>query len=290
MAIDIGVFQIVPDKRADPAVVAKVAEDLGFNSYWVPEHAILPVDFKSAYIGDPNSEAPPPPDYLARIPDPWIALSRAAAVTNRIRLGTGICLVPEHNPLVLANEIASLDHYCDGRIDFGIGAGWNREESEILGVDFDHRWTQTKECIQVMKELWTKEAGEFHGKYYDFPPVKCFPKPTQQPHPPVFLASSGAKRVFNRVVDYGKGWIPVIRSVEDVREGRAKLDEAARAAGRDPRDFVIRPFTLEGQLRTRADRDALAAAGADEHIIWILGRELRDIIPELKALAKELIA
>lgn len=289
MAIDVGVFQIIADKQGDPAIVAKAAEDLGFNSYWVPEHAILPVSFKSSYVGDPDSEAPPPPDYLWQMPDPWIALTRAAGSTSEIRLGTGICLVPEHNPLILGKAIASLDAYCDGRIDFGIGAGWNREESEILGVDFDHRWTQTRECIYVMKSLWTENESEFHGKYYNFPPVRSFPKPVQRPHPPVFLASSGSDRVFKRVVEYGAGWIPILRSLEDVKLGRARLDEAARAAGRNPADFTIRPFTLEGMFRTKADRDALEAAGANEQIVWLQGRTVAELVPELKALAKELI-
>lgn len=289
MTIDIGIFQILPLKQADPATVARIAEDLGFNSYWVPEHAILPVVSDSTFTGRATAATPPIPEYYAHMPDPWIALSRAAAVTNRIRLGTAICLVPEHNPLILANAIASLDHYCDGRVNFGIGAGWNREEGEILGVDFDHRWTQTRECIEVMKELWTKDAGEYHGKYYDFPAVQCFPKPAQRPHPPIYLGSMGAKRVFKRVVDYGDGWVPVVQSSEQVRRGVAKIAENAAAAGRKLSDFSIKPVVMEGQFRTRADREVFAEAGADELIIWLQGKSVKDIIPELKALAKELL-
>lgn len=289
MTIDIGIFQILPLKQADPATVARIAEDLGFNSYWVPEHAILPVVSDSTFTGRATAATPPIPEYYAHMPDPWIALSRAAAVTNRIRLGTAICLVPEHNPLILANAIASLDHYCDGRVNFGIGAGWNREEGEILGVDFDHRWTQTRECIEVMKELWTKDAGEYHGKYYDFPAVQCFPKPAQRPHPPIYLGSMGAKRVFKRVVDYGDGWVPVVQSSEQVRRGVAKIAENAAAAGRKLSDFGIKPVVMEGQFRTRADREVFAEAGADELIIWLQGKSVKDIIPELKALAKELL-
>ena len=118
------------------------------------------------------------PRVYADIVDPFIALARASAVTSTIKLGTGICLVPERNPLLLAKEVATLDMYSDGRFLFGIGAGWHREETEIMGGDFSHRWTQTREAILAMKELWTKVESEYHGEYYDFPPVYSFPRPS----------------------------------------------------------------------------------------------------------------
>src|SRR5262245_33923991 len=130
----------------------------------------------------------PPPLYRSRqLVDPFLAPARASAVTTPIKLGTGVCLVPEHHPLLLAKQVATLDNFSDGRFIFGIGAGWLREESEIMGGDFDHRWGQTREAILVMKELWSKEQAEFHGKFYDFPPVISFPKPVQQPHPPIYV-------------------------------------------------------------------------------------------------------
>lgn len=290
MSIKIGVFQILPDGRGDPAVVAKVAEDLGFHSYWVPEHAVLPVTFASSYVGDPDSDAPPPPDYLWQMPDPWIALTRASATTSRIRLGSGICLVPEHHPLILAKEIASLDHYCGGRVNFGIGAGWNREESELFGVDFEHRWTQTRECIEVMKALWQNDAAEYHGRYYDFPPVRCYPKPAQRPHPPIMIGSSGSPRVFQRAVTWGDGWIPVMKDIEEFAEGCREIDERCRAAGRARASVHCAPFALEGQFRTAEARDAVAAAGGDELIVWLMARELNDLKQELHELAAALLA
>ena len=129
----------------------------------------------------------PIPETYRHFTDPYIALARASAVTTKIKLGTGITLVPERNPLVLAKQIAALDHYSGGRFLFGIGAGWNREETTMMGGDFEHRWTQTREAILAMKELWTKDEAEFHGRYFDFPPVYCYPKPAQKPHPPVIL-------------------------------------------------------------------------------------------------------
>jgi probable F420-dependent oxidoreductase len=290
MPIKIGVFQILPDRRGDPALVAEAAEELGFHSYWVPEHGILPVSFSSSYVGDPDSEQPPPPDYLWQMPDPWIALTRAATTTQRIRLGSGICLVPEHNPLLLAKQVASLDHYCGGRVEFGIGAGWNREEAEIMGVDFAHRWTQTHEAVEVMRALWMQDAAEHHGTYYDFPPVRSYPKPIQLPHPPIMIGSSGSPRVFQRVVAWGDGWIPVLKDLDGFARGCAELEARCRAAGRARGDLRVAPFALNGQFRSAAERDAVAAAGADELIVWLTARDVDDLVLELRDLAAELLA
>src|SRR6266853_5326005 len=114
-------------------------------------------------------------------------LAMAAAVTTRIKLATGITLVTERHPLLLAKEIAVLDLHSQGRFLFGVGAGWNREETTLMGGDFDHRWTQAREAVMALKALWTQDEAEFHGRYYDFPPVYCYPKPAQKPHPPVLL-------------------------------------------------------------------------------------------------------
>ena len=165
--------------------------------------------------------------------DPFVALARVSAVTNTLKLGTGVCLVPEHNPLILAKEIATLDHYSGGRFLFGIGTGWLKEETEIMGGDFPHRWSQAREEILAMKEIWTKDEAEYHGKYYDFPPVRVFPKPARKPHPPVILGGM-AKNVLKRVVAWGDGWLPNRITPDEVKSSRATLDELATAAGRDP--------------------------------------------------------
>lgn len=291
MTCSIGVFHVVPDMNADPAIVARAAEDLGFSSYWVPEHAILPVDFRSNYAGnlDDDGDVVPPPDYLWQMPDPWIALARASAVTSRIRLGTAICLVPEHNPLILANEVASLDHYCGGRVNFGIGAGWNREESEILGVDFDHRWTQTRECIEIMRALWTEDAAGYEGKYYSFPPVRCYPKPAQRPHPPIYLGSIGSPRVLQRVAKWGDGWVPLTDDFGELAKGRQRLSELCAENNRDPASISISLLAPLDRCRTAKELADAERAGADEVIIWTKTTELNDMLDELKGLADELI-
>ena len=158
--MDIGIFVFESDSSLDPAVLARRAEELGFDSFWVPEHPVIPLQTSSPYPGSSDGIIP---DVYGRVVDPFVALSRASAVTSPIKLGTGICLVPERNPLLLAKEIATLDLYSEGRFIFGIGAGWLKEETEIMGGDFPHRWTHTKEAILAMKELWTKDEAEYHG-------------------------------------------------------------------------------------------------------------------------------
>jgi probable F420-dependent oxidoreductase len=228
--MDIGISARASSNSLDPAQLAKRAEDLGFESFWLPEHPILPVHTTSRYGGTPDGSIPPS---MADMADPLVGLSRASAVTSTIKLGTSISLVPEHNPIMQAKQIATLDHFSGGRFLFGIGAGWLKEETEIMGGNFEHRWGQTREAILAMKELWTKDEAEFHGRYYDFPAVKSSPKPAHKPHPPVFLGGYAAN-VFKRVVAWGDGWMPVRVTEEQVKAGRATLDELAEAAGRDP--------------------------------------------------------
>ena len=283
----IGVFEFCIDRSVDPAVIAKRAEELGFASYWVPEHPIVPVKTTSPY---PASDDGLIPDEYGRITDPFVSLARASAVTTKIELGTGICLVPERNPLELAKEVATLDHFSGGRFIFGIGAGWLREETEIMGGDFDHRWGQTKDAVQAMKELWTKDEAEYHGKYYDFPAVRSFPKPAQKPHPPVYMGGS-SKYVFKRVVEWGDGWMPVLSPVEDIKAGRQRLNEMAEAAGRDPKEISVLAFGFPEKFRTRAAMDELAAAGVDQATVWLLQSENGEaaVLSELESLAGELL-
>jgi probable F420-dependent oxidoreductase len=195
--------------------------------------------------------------------DPYIALARASGATTKIKLGTGITLVPERNPLLLAKEIASLDRFSGGRFLFGIGTGWLREETELMGGDFEHRWTQTREAIEVMKELWTKDEAEYHGRFYDFPAVKSYPKPLQQPHPPVILGGL-AKNVLRRVVAHADGWLPNRITPAEVEESRAKLDAMAAEAGRDPKSITISVF---GQAPERDLVRSFLNAGADRVIV-----------------------
>lgn len=284
----IGVFSILPNMAADPAVVAKHAEQLGFDSYWVPDHTVLPVTYSDQYPGVRAGE--PGPDYLWQMPDPLIALTRAAAVTSTILLGTGIILVPERNPLLAAKMVASLDSFSGGRFLMGIGAGWNREECTILGGDFDHRWGQTKDYILAMKQLWTQAESEYHGKYVDFPPVRCFPKPAQRPHPPILLGGFTAERVYQRIAEWGDGWLPVLESVDQFRQGVERLKRAADAVGRDYGKLTKTVFGIKGQWGTPEQIRALEAAGADRVVMWLPENlPLDKLLAEMEAMARRFL-
>ena len=258
--MNIGVSIPLPAYLVDAGAMARKAEELGFESFWCAEHPFIPVQSKSRFQGSADGVIP---ESYAHFIDPFVALARASGTTSRIKLATGIVLVPERHPLVLAKEVSTLDLFSGGRFLFGIGAGWLREETQIMGGDFDHRWTQTRESVLAMKELWTKPEGEFHGKYYDFPPVRSYPKPAQKPHPPVLLGG-GAKNVLQRVVSWGDGWLPNRVTPDQLRESRATLDRLAKDAGRDPASITI---SVHGQP---ADRDLvrrLLDAGATRVII-----------------------
>jgi probable F420-dependent oxidoreductase len=258
--MNIGISVPLPAYHVDVGFMAKKAEELGFESFWCAEHPFIPVHSTSRF---PGSEDGVIPESYSHFVDPFVALARASGATKTIKLGTGIVLVPERHPLLLAKEISTLDLFSGGRFLFGIGAGWLREETQIMGGDFDHRWTQTRESILAMKELWTKPAAEFHGKYYDIPLVKSFPKPLQKPHPPVLLGGS-AKNILERIIAWGDGWLPNRVTPEKLREGRATLDRLAKDAGRDPSKITI---SVHGQP---ADRDLLRRfhdAGANRVIV-----------------------
>jgi probable F420-dependent oxidoreductase len=281
--MNIGISARVSSQSLDVAVVAQKAEALGFESLWLPEHSIMPVRVTTRYQGSPDGSIPPS---MNDVGDPFVGLARASAVTKTLKLGTGICLVPERNPLLLAKEIATLDRLSQGRFLFGIGAGWLREETEIMGGDFAHRWGQTKEAVLAMKELWTKDEAEFHGKFYDFPPLRSFPKPFQKPYPPIFLGGS-ARNVFQRVVAWGDGWMPTRATPEDIKQARATLDELASAAGRPPASIEI---TVYGEVCDTEVLGRFEEAGADRVIVRPQTTEGEAALIELERMAKQLFS
>ena len=278
----IGVNMRLIDDSPDVAELARLAESLGFESIWLPEHPIMPVRTDAKYGGTPDGTIPPD---MAHVGDPFVGLARASAVTTKLKLGTGICLVPERNPLLLAKEIATLDSLSGGRFIFGIGAGWLREETEIMGGDFAHRWGQTGESILAMKELWTRDEGEFHGRFYDFPLVRSFPKPAQKPHPPILLGGFAAN-VFKRVAAWGDGWMPTRVTPEQIKMGRATIEELAEAGGRDPGRFDVTVFGLD------SDADQIRRfeeAGADRAIVLLPTPVGENAVRDLERLAGEVL-
>jgi len=254
----VGVSVPLPAYTIDPAFMGRKAEELGFDSIWFAEHPILPVHSESPFPATGGEI----PETYRHFSDPFIALARASAVTSKIKLCTGITLVPERNPLVLAKTISALDYYSGGRFIFGIGAGWNREETTMMGGDFDHRWTQTRESIEALRELWTKDEAEYHGRYYDFPPVYCYPKPVQDPVP--VILGGHAKNVLSRVIRYGDGWLPNRADPAQIEESRKILDTLAAERGRDPSSISI---SVYGQQADRELIQSFMNAGADRVVV-----------------------
>jgi probable F420-dependent oxidoreductase len=224
----IGILIAANERTADPAMLAGKMEHLGFESIWLPDHPVLPVHSTTPLPETPQGQGQIPEVY-SYISDPFIGMAMAAGATTRLKVATGVCLVPERNPLLTANELATLDHFSEGRVLFGIGAGWLKEESEILGVDFPHRWSQTREYIAAMRELWTKAEASFEGKYVKFSPVRLYPKPKQKNCPPILIGSKD-KNALRWVAQWGDGWCPIFLQPEAMHAELKKLREECNKA------------------------------------------------------------
>ena len=255
----IGLSMPLPAYAIDPAFMAKTAEELGFESIWYAEHPAVPVESDSPF---PSTGGEIPWTY-SHFTDPYIALARASAVTSTLMLGTGITLIPQRNPLLLAKEIAALDYYSGGRFILGIGTGWLKEEVEMFGGNFKRRWTQTREALEAMQVMWNEDEAEYHGEFYDFPKVRVNPKPIQRPRPPILIGGA-AKTVLQRIVDHADGWLPNRITPDQMVESRQELNRLATAAGRDPAGINI---TVYGQPQDRSVVQALLDAGASRAVI-----------------------
>ncbi len=278
----IGISMSATEELGDFGVVAQRMEELGFDSVWLPEHPVMPVHHNTNYPGTPDGSIP---ERMALGVNPLIALARASSTTKNLGLGTAVNLVTEHNPLDLGKQISTLDFYSGGRFMFGIGTGWFREESEIMGADFDHRWTQAREYVLAMKELWTKDEAEFHGQYVDFPPVYCNPKPAHKPHPPVYLGGN-AKNVLRRVVGWGEGWIPINVQPEDVKAARTTIAELCESAERDPDSIGI---TIHNQPPDKDLIKRFEEAGAERVLVRAGAVDHTSAMNELEELAKQVL-
>jgi probable F420-dependent oxidoreductase len=228
-----GLSMFPTDYAIQPVDLAKAAEERGFESLFFPEHTHIPASRKTPYPGGTEL----PKEYF-HTHDPFVALGAAAAVTKKLKLGTGVCLVIERDPIVLAKEVASLDMISGGRLLFGIGAGWNVEEMANHGAQFKKRWKIVREKILAMREIWTKEAAEFHGEFVNFDPIWSYPKPVQPGGPPVLLGSQ-SKHTFDRVAEYCDGWMPINFPRYDFAAAAKSLREAEKRAGRKKLDLTL---------------------------------------------------
>ncbi len=233
---DFGICMFPTDYAIQPVPLARAAEERGFESLFFPEHTHIPASRRSPWPGGPVL-----PKEYSHTHDPFVALGAAAAVTTRLKLATGICLVVERDPITLAKEVASLDVISGGRVILGIGAGWNAEEMENHGTPFPQRWKIVREKVLAMRAIWTQESAEFHGEFVNFDPIWAWPKPVQKGGPPILLGAE-SKWAADRVLDYCDGWMPIaVRG--DASKGLAALREAA---GRTGRSFESLNLTVFG--------------------------------------------
>ena len=242
----LGIFSYNTDYGIRPDVLAAALEARGFESLWVGEHTHIPASRQTPY---PGGEPLPRPYY--HMADPFVSLMAAAAATKTLKIGTGICLVIERDPITLAKEVATLDRLSDGRLLFGIGAGWNAEEMANHGTRFASRWQVLEERVAAMKAIWTEQEASYHGAFVNFDRIVSHPKPVQTPHPPVILGTATAKGRA-RVAKYCDGWIPIDVLLDDLPGAIADLNRQVAAAGRDPATIAISVFAFEG-----ANADAL---------------------------------
>jgi probable F420-dependent oxidoreductase len=225
MKLGLGIFPT--DLSISPVTLAKAAEDRGFESFWVPEHTHIPLS-ETAFPGGREVG-----EMYKRSLDPFVALAAAAAATSTIRIGTGICLVVQRDPIITAKEVASIDVLSGGRFMFGVGGGWNRAEMADHGTDPSTRFALMAERIAAMKTIWTSDTPSYHGRFVSFDPMYCWPKPVQSPHPPILVGGNGP-RTLDRVVDYGDEWMPNAFAADPFALRIAELQSLAAAAGRAP--------------------------------------------------------
>jgi probable F420-dependent oxidoreductase len=272
-----GVFMFSTDYAMRPDDLGRAAEERGFESLFLPEHTHIPCSRRSPWPGGKEL----PKDYW-HTHDLFVALAMAAAVTKRIKIATGICLVVERDPITTAKEVATLDFLSGGRVLFGVGGGWNAEEMENHGTNFRTRWKLMRERVEAMKAIWQKDEAEYHGELVRFDPIWSYPKPVQKPHPPVLVGGSGAP-ARQRAVAYGEGWMPIPGRGDSIAEGIRDLHARAERAGRDPRSI---PVTLFGARADAAALDEYRSAGVDRVLFPLPAADRDTVLPLLDRYAK----
>jgi probable F420-dependent oxidoreductase len=276
--MDIGITLFATDQSMSPVDLAREAEARGFASFYVPEHTHIPV----------SRRTPPPTgdEVLAeeykRALDPYIALAAAASVTQRIRLGTGIGLVAQHDPITFAKELATLDLLSNGRLVLGIGYGWNHEEMENHGIDVKRRRARVRETMLAMQALWSNEVASFEGEFVRFEPSWQWPKPLQQPRPRVLLGGAPGPTLFRHIAEYGDGWLPI--GGAGMREALEALRGAVEEAGRDFGTMHVVPM---GVLPSAEKLDYYRELGVTEAVLRVPSAPRDEVMPVLDGYARD---
>ena len=273
----IGAYMFATDYNIDIIELATAMEERGFESLFVPEHTHIPSSRLTPWPGGDDL-----PKMYIHTHDPMVSLAFAAAATKNLKIGTGICLVPQHDPIVLAKSIASLDMLSGGRFIFGIGGGWNVDEMENHGVAYKTRFAQMREHILAMKEIWMEDTATFHGDFVEFDKIWSYPKPVQDPHPPILLGGE-TDYTLRRIVDYCDGWFPRARGGFDPHEAVTRLKQHADEAERDMSTLQINVF---GPKADQATMDSYRQHGIDRAILTIPDASRDEVLKLLDEHAK----
>jgi probable F420-dependent oxidoreductase len=275
--VQLGLTLFTTDQSISPVDLAREAEARGFHSLYIPEHTHIP-----------TSRRTPPPtgdDVLAeeykRTLDPYVSLAGAASVTRTIRLGTGIALVAQHDAIVLAKQLATLDLLSEGRLVLGIGYGWNREEMESHGVDAKRRGALVREKMLAMQALWSQEVAEFRGEFVSFEPSWQWPKPVQQPRPRTLIGGAPGPRLFAHVAEFADGWMPI--GGAGIREALPSLRRALEERGRDPAELHVVPM---GILPDERKLEYYASVGVTEAVLRLPSAPRDEVLPVLDEYAR----
>jgi probable F420-dependent oxidoreductase len=273
-----GIHSFPTAHSIQPVELAQAAQERGLESVWFSEHTHIPVRF----LSEPG-RGPTLPDYYWQLYDVFIAMTSAAAATTDIKVGSGVSLVIEHDPIILAKKTATLDVISGGRLLFGVGAGWLQAEMANHGVAYRTRFQLLKEQIRAIKAIWSMEEPEFHGKFVNFDKIRSFPKPAQKPHPPIIMGGRGEKAL-ECAAEVCDGWAPWLMEWEKAREAIAWIKRQAEANGRDPSLLEFSLFE-----KTIPDEQTLAemeAAGVKRIIVTVLGQSRDEAMPTLDLVAK----
>ncbi|HEY8154380.1 MAG TPA: LLM class F420-dependent oxidoreductase [Myxococcota bacterium] len=269
--MQLGVTIFATDRSMSPVEVAREAEARGFHSLFVPEHTHIPVSRRTP---PPTGDVVLAEEYLRTL-DPYVSLAAAASVTRTLRLGTGIALVAQHDPIVLAKALATLDHLSAGRLVLGIGYGWNEDEMESHGVDPRRRRAIVREKMLAMQALWSKEVAEFDGEFVRFAPSWQWPKPVQKPRPPILVGGAAGPILFAQIAEYADGWIPI--GGAGLQRMLPELRRAFEARGRDPSQLQVVPM---GVLPDRAKLEFYQKLGVTEAVLRLPSAP-RDVVMPL---------
>jgi probable F420-dependent oxidoreductase len=266
-----GVTLFATDRSIGIVELARAVEERGLDSLWVPEHTHIPTSRRTPYPAGGDL-----PDEYRRCLDPFVALTAAAIAAPTLRVGTGILLVAQHDPIVAAKAAATLDFVSGGRFSLGVGFGWNEDEMNDHGVDYKTRRDRAREHVLAMRALWTQEEASLDGQFVHLPPSWSWPKPLQSGGPPVFIGGAAGPKLFHHIAEYADGWIPI--GGRGITDALPKLRAAFEEAGRDPSTAQVTPF---GSIPDHGKLDYFESLGVDECVFQLPSAPADQVLPLL---------